>query len=152
MENNNILKTERKIIKRLPNPNKYPTKNRERHTRKLGRYIANYALSENANIKNRVTRFNALRRQIANLPPYEATENAGTLNEGVEEALAGLRLLEAPALPSVATKFEERLAAMPSMSAPAELITLVDTEPSTSLEAEVPAFRGRGTYTFRCAC
>ena len=140
MENNNILKTERKIIKRLPNPNKYPTKNRERHTRKLGRYIANYALSENANIKNRVTRFNALRRQIANLPPYEATENAGTLNEGVEEALAGLRLLEAPALPSVATKFEERLAAMPSMSAPAELITLVDTEPSTSLEAEVPAF------------
>jgi hypothetical protein len=82
MENNNILKTERKIIKRLPNPNKYPTKNRERHTRKLGRYIANYASSENANIKNRVTRFNALRRQIANLPPYEATENAGTLNEG----------------------------------------------------------------------
>ena len=141
MENNNILKTERKIIKRLPNPNKYPTKNRERHTRKLGRYIANYALSENANIKNRVTRFNELRRRIANLPPYEATENAGTLNEGVEEALAGLRLSEAPVLPSAANNFEARLAAMSSMSAPAELPlpTPVEAEAPTLLDVPVEA-------------
>jgi hypothetical protein len=140
MENNNILKTERRIIKRLPNPNKYPTKNRERHTRKLGRYIANYGLLENANIKNRVTRFNALRRQIANLPPYEATENAGTLNEGVEEALAGLRLSEAPLLPSAANNFEARLAAEPSMSAPAETSTAAElpVEASTELETSTP--------------